>query len=157
MEPRIEMLAEKKLVGTRVTMSLADNKTRNLWQTFMPRRNEVRHVIAGGMISMQVYNGPLRLGDLHQQFEKWAALEVLNFDDVPQNMDIYILSGGLYAVFHYKGLSTDNSIFIYIFGTWLPNSKYVLDERPHFEILGDKYKNGDPDSEEEIWIPIKLK
>jgi AraC family transcriptional regulator len=34
---------------------------------------------------------------------------------------------------------------------------YFLDDRPHFEILGDKYKNGDPDSEEEIWIPIKQK
>jgi AraC family transcriptional regulator len=40
----------------------------------------------------------------------------------------------------------------------LPLSKeYELDDRPHFEILGDKYKNNDPNSEEEIWIPIKLK
>ena len=141
----------------RLIMSLGDNKTRNLWQSFMPKRDEVKNVAANLMISMQVYNEPLRLGDLHQQFEKWAALEVFNFDVVPKNMDTYILNGGLYAVFHYKGLSTDNGIFIYIFGTWLPNSKYVLDERAHFEILGDKYKNGDPNSEEEIWIPIKLK
>jgi AraC family transcriptional regulator len=47
--------------------------------------------------------------------------------------------------------------FQYIFGTWLPNSEYVLDNRPHFEILGEKYKNDDPTSEEEIWIPIKAK
>jgi hypothetical protein len=26
-----------------------------------------------------------------------------------------------------------------------------------FEILGDKYINDHPDSEEEIWIPVKLK
>jgi len=32
-----------------------------------------------------------------------------------------------------------------------------LDDRPHFEVLGDKYKNADPDSEEEIWIPIRTK
>lgn len=25
----------------------------------------------------------------------------------------------------------------------------------HFEILGEKYKNNDPLSEEDIWIPIK--
>jgi hypothetical protein len=28
---------------------------------------------------------------------------------------------------------------------------------PHFEVLGDKYKNNDPSSEEEVWIPIKPK
>jgi AraC family transcriptional regulator len=72
-------------------------------------------------------------------------------------METFTLESGLYAVFHYQGLSTDSSIFIYIFGTWLPNSEYELDARPHFEILGDKYKNGDPTSEEDIWIPIKPK
>lgn len=41
--------------------------------------------------------------------------------------------------------------------TWLPASDYNLDNRPHFEVLGEKYKNNDPTSEEEIWIPIKLK
>jgi AraC family transcriptional regulator len=37
------------------------------------------------------------------------------------------------------------------------NSKYLLDNRPHFETLGEKYKNEDPSSEEEVWIPIKLR
>ncbi|MFZ1515671.1 MAG: GyrI-like domain-containing protein, partial [Saprospiraceae bacterium] len=67
------------------------------------------------------------------------------------------IPGGLYAVFYYKGLSTDTAIFEYIFNTWLPNSEYGLDDRPHFEILGERYKNNDADSEEEIWIPIKNK
>jgi AraC family transcriptional regulator len=44
---------------------------------------------------------------------------------------------------------------MYIFNTWLPKSGYQLDRRPHFEILGEKYKNNNPDSEEEIWIPIQ--
>jgi AraC family transcriptional regulator len=39
----------------------------------------------------------------------------------------------------------------------LPASEYVVDNRPHFEILGAQYKNNEPDSEEEIWIPIQLK
>jgi AraC family transcriptional regulator len=109
------------------------------------------------MISMQIYNEPLRSGDLNQEFEKWAAIEVTDFENVPEKMDSYTLNGGLYAVFPYKGLSTDNSVYLYIFGIWLPDSDYLLDDRPHFEILGDNYKNGDPDSEEEIWIPIKQK
>ena len=73
-------------------------------------------------------------------------------------METYILPGGLYAVFLHKGAATTGpKTFQYIFGTWLPESDYSLDIRPHFEILGEKYKNDDPDSEEEIWIPIKPK
>ena len=157
MEPRVENLSKKKLVGERLTMSLTNNKTSDLWQTFMPRRREINNTVTSEMISMQVYHEPLRLGDLNQEFEKWAAVEVYNFQNVPEKLDTFTLNEGLYAVFHYKGLNTDNSIFIYIFGTWLPNSDYLLDDRPHFEILGEKYKNGDPNSEEEIWIPIKQK
>jgi AraC family transcriptional regulator len=37
----------------------------------------------------------------------------------------------------------------------LPKSEYELDYRPHFEILGEKYKNNDQLSEEDIFIPIK--
>jgi len=157
MEPRIETLFEKKLVGKRLTMSLADNKTSYLWQSFVSGRREIINNNTNEMISMQIYNGPVRLGDLNQEFEKWAAIEVTDFENVPEKMDSYTLNGGLYAVFTYKGLSTDNSVYLYIFGTWLPDSDYLLDHRPHFEILGDNYKNGDPDSEEEIWIPIKQK
>lgn len=54
-------------------------------------------------------------------------------------------------------MNTDNRIFICIFSDWLPKSDYELDERPHFEILDEKYKNDDPNSEEEIWIPIRNK
>jgi AraC family transcriptional regulator len=90
-------------------------------------------------------------------FEKWAAVEVSEFNSVPEGMASFILNSGHYAVFYYKGLSTDTEIFRYIFGIWLPGSGFELDDRPHFEVLGEKYKNNDPDSEEEIWIPIKAK
>ena len=157
MLPKIITLTEKKLIGKRIRMSLADNKTFMLWQSFMPRRKEIKSNVTDLLFSMQVFSEPLNVGDLSQQFDKWAAVEVTDFNIVPDEMETYILSGGLYAVFLYKGLSTDTQIFHYIFGTWIPNSEYVLDNRPNFEILGEKYKNNDPNSEEEIWIPIKLK
>jgi AraC family transcriptional regulator len=65
---------------------------------------------------------------------------------------------GLYAVFHYKGDQKNAADFFRkIYTEWLPNSGYVLDHRPQFEILGGKYKTNDPNSEEEIWIPVKEK
>jgi AraC family transcriptional regulator len=157
MQPRLENLSEKKLIGKRLTMSLADNRTAELWRGFMPRRREIRNNLNTDLISMQVYDHPLDSGNLHQTFEKWAAVEVSDFETIPDGLETFTLTGGLYAVFHYKGSSTDTRIFQYIFGTWLPESGYILDHRPHFEILGDRYKNADPDSEEDIWIPIQPK
>ena len=155
MEPRIEVLAEKKLIGKHLLMSLTNNKTGELWQSFMPRRKEIQNSLRSDLISMQVYKQPVVFGDLQQEFEKWAVIEVSDFETIPDGMEPYTLPGGLYAVFDYKGSSADTRIFAHIFGTWLPNSDYMLDHRPHFEVLGSKYKNNDPESEEEIWIPIQ--
>jgi len=158
MQPRIENLKEKMLVGKRLIMSLANNKTGELWKSFMPRRIEISNNLTNDLISMQVYK-PTYFADFipTNEFEKWAVVEVTDFESVPNDMETFTLAGGLYAVFDYKGSSTDSTIFQYIFGTWLPNSEYLLDDRPHFEILGEKYINADPNSEEEIWIPIQKK
>jgi AraC family transcriptional regulator len=159
MQPRIETLTEKKLIGNRLNMTFANNQTFRLWQSFMPRRKEITNNLTADLISIQIYP-PLfdfTFSNLNIEFEKWAAVEVTNFDSVPDEMETFILERGLYAVFGYKGSSNDPQIFQYIFGTWLPNSIYTIDNRPHFEILGEKYKNNDPTSEEEIWIPIKQK
>jgi AraC family transcriptional regulator len=155
MEPRIEKLSEKKLVGKRMKMSLDNNKTGELWRSFMPRRREIQNNLTSELISMQVYDQAVDFGNFSQEFEKWAVIEVSDFESVPDGMETFVLTGGLYAVFLYKGSSTDTRIFQTIFGEWLPNSSYLLDDRPHFELLGEKYKNADPNSEEEIWIPIK--
>jgi AraC family transcriptional regulator len=157
-QPRIENLNEKKLIGKRLEMSLANNKTGVLWASFMPHRKSILNAISDDVISMQVHpSGYFSDFKPTTPFEKWATVEVSDFAEVPMGMEKFILPGGLYAVFHYKGSSSDPSIFQYIFGTWLPGSDYVLDARPHFEVLGEKYKNNDPSSEEEIWIPIKPK
>jgi AraC family transcriptional regulator len=158
MTPRIETINEKKLVGKRLTMSLANPKMGELWKSFMPRLKEITPQAKHDLISLVVY-APTHF--IHfkptNEFERWATLEVTDFDNVPEGMETFILPSGLYAIFDYTGLSTDNSIFQYIMGTWLPSSDYDLDDRPHFEVLGDKYKNNDPTSEEEIWIPINPK
>ena len=92
------------------------------------------------------------------EFEKWAAAEVEDFTMVPEGMEHVTLPEGMYAVFLYKGAASEAaSTYRYIMGTWLEESDFILDHRPHFEILGEKYKNEDPSSEEEIWIPVKPK
>lgn len=156
MNPRILNIKEKKLAGRKMTMSLLENKTGQLWKSFMQTRKEIKNNIGNDLYSVQVYD-PLYFEKFNPAatFEKWATIEVSNFENLPDNFDRFILPDGLYAVFQLKGMSTD--IFKTIYSEWLPNSEFTLDNRPHFEILGEKYKNGDPDSEEEIWIPVKPK
>lgn len=158
MEYRIEELKEKTLIGKKQVMSFAANTTADLWRSFMPRRKEIAHGVGHELYSMQIYPQAffVRFNPL-TPFEKWAALEVSNAGEIPQGMEFTVLPAGLYAVFLYKGSANSPVPFQYIFQTWLPASMYELDTRPHFEVLGEKYKNNDPDSEEEIWIPVKKK
>lgn len=154
--PRFMTTPGKKLVGIRLSMSLAANRTGELWQNLMPRRNNIANRVGADLISMSVYpTDYFNRFKPDKPFEKWAAVEVNEFKHVPDGMETFELPGGLYAVFHYQGPGNDPSIFSHIFGSWLPASGCIIDDRPHFEILGENYKVMDPNAEEEIWIPVK--
>jgi len=159
MEARIESIAAKKLVGKRVINSLANDKTAELWRSFMPARNKIMHPVSNELFSVSVYSPSLDFKDFTTgtEFEKWAAIEVADYESLPEGMEACNIDGGLYAIFIYKGAANAfGDTFRYIFGTWLPASGYALDNsRAHFFIMGEKYKGNDPASEEEYWIPIK--
>jgi len=159
MTPRIELLSEKRLVGKRMTMSYADYRIASLWSSFMPRKKEIMNTLSNDLFSLVVY-APTHFTNFSptNEFERWATVEVSNFDNIPHGMESFTLAGGRYAVFLYKGTSTDiGNFYTAIFNEWLPNSEFELDHRAHFEIIGERYKNNDPSSEEEIWIPIRSK
>ncbi|MDF1695291.1 MAG: GyrI-like domain-containing protein [Saprospiraceae bacterium] len=158
MTPRITHIKQKNILGISTSMSVLNNKTGILWQQFGPRIKEIKHRLSSDKISMQLYQ-PNYFQNFNPQteFEKWAAVEVSDFNSIPEGIQHTVIPGGDYAVFDYKGSSADASIFHYIYGEWIPNSNYELDDRPHFEVLGEKYRNNDINSEEEIWIPIKKK
>lgn len=159
MTPSIEIIKEKKLIGKRMIMCYADYRIGELWGSFMSKRREITNNLTNDLISLVVYS-PMHFKDFKptNNFERWATVEVENFNNVPDGMETYSLSSGLYAVFNYKGMNSESSTFFqYIYSEWVPNSNYILDDRPHFEVLGEKYKNNDPSSEEEIWIPIRSK
>ena len=157
MTPRIETVGERKLVGLRMTMSLSLNKTKELWQNFMRLRNGIKNQVGKNLFSIQIYDDAyFKTFSPHSTFEKLAAVEVTDFNEVPPGMEHFTMPPGTYAIFLHKGAAAAGpATFNYIFSTWLPNSEYHLDNRPHFEVLGEKYHNEDPDSEEEIWIPVK--
>lgn len=160
MEPRIEKIEEIKLIGNKTKMSFVNNKTMELWQNFMPKRKEVNNLVGTELYSVELYNDRMffKNFDPTKEFEKWAAIKVNEFDNVPNGLETLIIPKGEYAVFHYKGKPSEaQSTYQYIYGQWMPNSEYELDDRPHFTLMGEKYKGEDPESEEEFWIPIRKK
>ncbi|MGL2986173.1 GyrI-like domain-containing protein [Flavobacterium sp. RSSA_27] len=153
LKPTLITLTETKLVGKKRSMSLLDNQTQALWQDFMLNRKGITNRIGNDFYSVQNYSKDyFETFNPAKSFEKWAAVAVNAFENIPENMESFTLPTGLYAVFEHKGM--DTAIFQQIFTDWLPNAPYILDHRPHFELLGENYKNGDPNSEEQIWIPI---
>ena len=157
-EPRIVHRGVTRCVGQTLSMSILQNRTAELWRQFSPKVHHISNRINADRISLQVYpTSYFNVFDPHQIFEKWALVEVSNELDIPSGMQSFVIEEGLYAVFDYKGPSNDPSIFQHIYSRWIPNSIYRLDDRPHFEVLGAAYKNNDPSSEEEIWIPIMQK
>ena len=156
MQPKIFKIEQKRFIGQNLKMNLINNTTGQLWQGFSPRIHEIHNKVSADRYSLQIYPADY----FHQfnpqtEFNKWAAVEVNDITEIPTGMDILTINAGLYAVFHYTGSSADKSIFQYIYGEWVPKSGYALDNRPHFEVLGKNYRNNDPTSEEDIYIPIK--
>ena len=158
-EPKIVTIEEKKLVGARTDISLVNDKTGALWQSFMPKRHQIKNRTDNQYYSIQNYHGVVFPQEFTDEtvFEKWAAVEVSSFSEFPEEFETMTIPSGQYAVFIHHGLASDfRKTMEYIFGKWLPGSRYQLDSRPHFEVMGDKYYGPtDANSEEEIWIPIK--
>jgi AraC family transcriptional regulator len=156
MNPTIKIFPTTKFIGKNLLFTYADYRVFELWSGFMPRRKEILNVIGN-----EVYNIQINPKDFDfkptSPFVKWAAVAVTSFDYIPDEMELLEIAEGLYAVFNYKGDQSNVAAFFNsIYTEWLPSSGYQLDSRPQFEILGEKYKNDSPESEEEIWIPIKL-
>lgn len=159
-EPEIITIKERKLVGMKIRTSLSEDRTVELWSTFKPRVKEISNRKNNDFYSVQIFDEVLEFDQFTPQtfFEKWAAVEIESVENLPEGFDLFTLSAGKYARFIHKGPSdTFPETSKYIFGNWLPNSEYQLDSRPHFEIMGERYQVNNPDSEEEVYIPIQLK
>ena len=159
MQPKIELIPQKQLVGYVIEMSLINNKTHDLFSRFMPTKKQIENTISSDIFEVMVYDlSYFKNFNPNHSFIKWAALEVSTPKIHHKDMQSLTLNEGMYAVFRYKGLPQEFGMFMNsILREWIPQSHYEIDHRPHFNILGKAYKNNHPDSEEDVYIPIKKK
>ncbi|WP_323788457.1 GyrI-like domain-containing protein [Psychroserpens sp.] len=155
---RIEIIEDRLVVGmkTRTSVLTIHEKTKQLAQSFMPKRREVLSRIGVHVFSIQDYGEDYSPANPNSEFDKWVGVEVENHSAIPEGMQSFIIASGTYAVFSFKGsVSEFPKQRAYIFQDWLPNSGYLLDQKAHFEILSEDYSKDLQNIEEEIWIPIK--
>jgi len=157
MEVQIENLPQKKLVGKRMRMSRSDDRTVALFRSFKPHLGLIEGKLNATIWCLQVYEGALNF-NIDAYFDKWAAVEVNDAAMFPPEMEKFTIPEGLYAVILLQGIHTEAlKTLVDFYQNWLSQSPYILDNRPHFQIMGEKYHPLSPDSEEEAWIPIRLK
>ena len=159
-EPRIIDLAATRLVARSVTMSFAQDKTQELWQGFAPLIKTIQHREDADRYSVQVYPNADFFKDFKPQreFKKYAAVKVSEYDELAADLEKLTIPQGRYAVFDYIGKPSEaTETFRYMLKQWLANSNYILANRPHLAVMGPAYKGEQPDSEEELLIPVQLK
>jgi len=148
------------LAGMKINTNLQKNEAVALWKKFKPRVKEITNKKNDRFYSIQDYDhfDPIRFTS-ETTFDRWAAVEIEKGDKLPKGMEPFEIPGGLYATFVHKGTVMDFSkALYYFFSQWLPNSDYVLENHPHFEVFDHRYLGPqNPDSIEDVFIPIKLK
>lgn len=159
MSPRIENIEKKFLLGKSLNVSFSNNRTPELWKSFRPFIKTIPHRKNADLLSLEIFPDHFFVKfDPEVSFQKWAAVEVSQDSDIEEGLEKLIVPAGKYAVFIHKGPASEGArTYNYIFNEWMPASVYEVDQRPHFAVMGEKYKQDGPESEEEIWIPIKNK
>jgi AraC family transcriptional regulator len=158
LEPKISTITEIKLIASKCYMSFAEDKTAQLWRSFSPAIKNIPNKKNHFKYSVQIFPNTnfFKKFDPTTTFQKYAAVEADISENLPENLEVLTIPAGLYAIFTYIGKPSEaEKTFYYIYYQWLKESGFVLDERPHFAIMGDKYIGEHPDSEEELFIPIR--
>ena len=156
--PAISELPQQRLIGVLLEMSFSKDRTQELWQTFMPKKRLIRHPINSDLVSLQIYPESFASVGFDPQvsFIKWAAVKVAEDVEVPDGMQELVIPKGIYAIFDHIGPASEFSKTIdLIFNQWLPESGFVLDSRPHYEVLPEGYNPMSAEAKEQVYIPIK--
>ncbi len=157
MEPKIIMKNGFSVIGMECQMSQEEkeagfNPAVELWNKFNNRKGEIANAIPNVNIGLSPYET-----GYDAKHSYIAGVEVAKVDKVPDGMVVRTVPAAKFAVFMIKGkISEWGKQFDFIFGKWIPESKYEFDTVDSMEVYGEKAK--DINSEEyeyELYLPIK--
>ncbi len=156
MTPKIVEMGEMKVIGLKCQTTMKENTIPQLWGQFntncnrVPNRTDDKFALGVcPYVDMEHF-------DENTPFEYITGLAVTTFDNVPEDMVAYTIPAAKYAVFTHKGaLDTLQDTYNQIFGTALSENGLELDSKDQIELYDERFKWGEPDSEFDIYIPVK--
>jgi AraC family transcriptional regulator len=154
MEPKFVELGELHTVGMVCRTTSKNNTIPQLWDRYNPRCGEIRHAIFDNTCLGICYYVDMTNFDENAEFDYMAGRAVSKVEKIPQGMEEHTIPAALYAVFTHKGmLDTLGETYQKIFGPWLEG--YEIAEADQIEWYDDRFDPTSPDSEFDIYIPVK--
>lgn len=157
MEYKIVEKNEIKLVGLQERIIMPNNTIPQLWERFMEKSSEIKDGVKTAW-----YGVADNMASETYEFDETVALEVPNFDNVPEGMTTKVIAPQKYLVFTYKGkIMCDDGepklqkTYDYIYGKLLPSTEFLVDKSFNFELYDERFQPGSDDSEFDIYVPIK--
>lgn len=158
--PEILTVEEMMLVGTSIEFKShfvlgahCHLKVVPHWAQFKSRMHFITNRIGRDRIGV-VLSTEMELRE--ERLTYFSGLPVSKIEDVPLEMHPITLPGGLYAAFENRKFENYiGHLMDYIYGIWLPSSKYERAKGFDFEIFPESYVAGDPNSVSRFFIPIQ--
>jgi AraC family transcriptional regulator len=150
MEPKIVEREAFTVVGMRYHGKNEKGEIPQLWGVFGPRVQEIKDVCNHSVC----YGISDNMDHTTGEFDYIAGLEVSAAEEVPKGMVCWEVPAGKYAVFA-TALPKIGETFMYAYKTWMPKSGHEATGGPDFELYDHNFDNQDPNSQFEVFIPIK--
>ena len=156
MEVKIVEKEAMKIVGMKTSTTIKNNVVPQLWDKFNKVSCQIENVkvkkVALGVCPT------VDTKDFNEEtpFEYIAGLIVENFDKVPEGMTTYEIATQKYAVITHKGaLDKLQETYDYFYSIWPKESGQEFSGGAEFELYDERFMFGSPDSEMDIYRPIK--
>jgi predicted transcriptional regulator YdeE/DNA-binding transcriptional MerR regulator len=147
---KIVQLDKILMVGMPYLGDNENNEIAQLWQEFVPRIPQIRHIAPGPDISYGVCSP-----HLSGLIDYTAALEVTSLEDIPEGMVGLEVPAQTYVVFPAHGIPDISPTYQMILEEWLPGSGYKPVDGSDFEYYPETFDPGDPESVVYIYFPIQ--
>jgi predicted transcriptional regulator YdeE/DNA-binding transcriptional MerR regulator len=149
-EAKIVQLDSFLVVGMPYLGKNENNEIAQLWQEFIPRIPEIRHIAPGAEISYGICSPhPSGLIDYI------AALPVTSLEDTPSGMVGKEIPAQTYVLFPAYGLADIGPTYRMILEEWLPVSGYKPVEAADFEYYPETFNPDDSRSVVYIYFPVQ--
>jgi AraC family transcriptional regulator len=157
--PEIVTLPDMTIVGMQTLVSTKNNIIPNLWMRFVPSFGEINgraktDATVGISYDMQEISADPDTRE--SQFFYLAGAIVSDIKDLPEGMAFRRILKHKYAKFTHRGsLAKLNDTYRYMYGQWLPNSAYDIDEiAPEIEWYDNRFMPDSANSAFDIYLPI---